>query len=221
MGENALPVEIREDTGKGVARKLRAAGRIPAVLYGHGKESIALSIDPKPLERLLATAGANALIDLEGAGPVAGRTVLVKDLQREPVRGAAMHADLYEIDRTEKIHVSIPVHITGTPAGVKLGGGLLDSVLRELEVECLPGKIPESVDVDVSALEIGESIHVSDVSLGQDVEMITHGELPIVSVIAPAAAEEEPVAEEGEEAVEGAEAAAPAEGDDAAKSDAS
>ena len=124
MGEFALGVELREEHGKGVARKLRAAGRIPAVCYRRNAEPVPVSLDPKELDRLLrnASSGINTLIDLKvtGGGDFDGRQVLVKELQRDPISGAYLHADLYAVDLQQKIHVSVPINLEGTPIGVSL-----------------------------------------------------------------------------------------------------
>ena len=218
---SSIAVEVRDTAGKGVARKLRAAGRIPAVLYGQGRAPVSLVLEPRGLERLLHDEGHNALFDLAGADAVAGRTVLVKALQRHPVRGDLMHADFFEIDADQTITVSVSLHLVGTPVGVSMDGGLLDHSLREIEIDCLPRAIPESIDVDVSELHMGETLHVSDIAVPEGVEVRTNPELGVASIVAPAA-EEEPVVEElaeGEEAAlaegeageEGA--AAPSEGD--------
>jgi len=200
VAENALVAELRDATGKGVARKLRAAGRIPAVLYGKGAESKAISVDPKALQRLLQSGGAgmNTLIELSVDGNT--RTVLVKELQRDPVRGRPLHTDFYLIDLHEKVEVSVPIHLVGKAPGVELGG-ILDHPLREIELECLPRAIPEGVDVDVSALEVGDSIHVRDLELPEGVSVQTDLNLAVASVITPAVVEE-PVAEEPEEGEE-------------------
>jgi large subunit ribosomal protein L25 len=215
---STISVEVRDASGKGVARKLRAAGRIPAVLYGQGRAPVALALEPRGLERLLHSEGHNALFDLDGAEPVKGRTVLVKALQRHPVRGELMHADLYEIDVSKTITVSVGIHLVGTPVGVSLDGGLVEHTLREVELDCLPGSIPDFLDLDVGELQLGETLHVSDLRLPDGVEMKTQTELAVVSVVAPRV-EEEPIVEElpeGEEGVvaaaEGEEGAAPVEG---------
>lgn len=215
MGEWALEVELREDKGKGVARKLRAAGRIPGVLYGRGKAAQPLSLDPRVLERVLTAseAGMNTLIDLSIAGSKdrSERVVLVKELQRDPVRGAPLHVDLYQVDLTAKILVKVPIVLRGRPKGVELSGGILDQALRELDVECLPRAIPEAITVDVSELEIGHSLHVRDLALPEDVVLRSDPDLSVASVVAPKIEEEAVPAA----AVEGAEvaAAAPAEGE--------
>jgi len=221
VGDHALSVEVREHTGKGMGRRLRAGGRIPAILYGRGRESVPISLDPRLLEKLLATsdAGMNTLIDLAVAGrsDLAGRVVLVKELQRHPVRGSLLHADFYEVDLTKTIEVSVPIHVVGTAAGVALDGGILDQALRELEIECLPRAIPDQIDVDVSALMIGQSIHVRELSLPEGVKLLSDPDLSVVSVVAPAAeivpevaAAEVAPEVEGEAPAEGAEGEAPA-----------
>jgi large subunit ribosomal protein L25 len=216
VGETALAVEVRESRGKGSARRLRADGRIPGIVYGSGLANVAISLDPAELDGIIKTShgGVNTLIDLKGAPEVAGKTVLVKDLQREPVYGVLVHADLYELDQTKKVRVSVPIHLTGIAAGVTMGG-LLDHALRELEVDCLASLIPDEFVIDVSELEQGNSLHVFDLVMPEGVEAHTDRELPIVSVVAPKA-EEEPVQEElaeGEEAAaEAGDAAAAGEG---------
>lgn len=205
MGDT-LAVEIRAESGKGSARKLRAAGRAPAVLYGHGVDPVSLVIDPEALDQMLRSSGAglNTLIDLAGEPSVAGRTVIVKEMQRHPVQGSLLHADLYVIDLEERISVSVPIHLIGSPQGVSMGGGLLDHALREVELDCLPGAIPDSIDVDVTALEIGDSLHVGDLVLPEGVELKTDAAQSVASVVTPKAEEEpEVVAVEGEEGIEG------------------
>lgn len=216
MAETQLNVEIRNRSGKGVARKLRAAGRAPAVVYGKGKAPVALAFDPRDLERALAKGehGMNTLIDLvatgDGASAFAQRTVLVKEIQRDPVRGDVLHADLYEIDLTETVRVDVPIHLVGTPLGVTQHDGITDQTLREIEVECLPGSIPDSIDIDVAALDVGDSLHVSDLVLPEGVEAITDGDITVVSIAAPSA-EELPEGEAAEAAAAAPEAPAAAE----------
>ncbi len=214
MAENTLAVELREGTGKGVARRLRATGRVPAVVYGHGKESVSLTLDPAVLEGMLrkSQAGMNTLLELAGDTAISGKTVLVKELQRDPVSGFVVHADLFEIDTTERISVSVPVHLTGSAEGVKMGG-LIDHVLREIELDCLPSAIPDEFLVDVTNLIMGEAIHVSDLEVPEGIHIRTHEDLPVVSIVAPTV-EEEPEVEEGaEELAEGEE---PKEGEEKA-----
>lgn len=212
MGDQSLAVEVRTDTGKGVARKLRAVGRIPAVLYGHGNASVSLSIQAKDLDTLLKTshAGLNTLIDLEGDSAVEGKVVLIKELQRHSVAGTLSHADFFEIDATAKIHVSVPIKLEGTPEGVKLGG-VLEHMMREIDLLCLPNAIPDSLEIDVSGMNQNESLHVSDLTLPEGVETGVDEGLPIVHVATKKVEEVVEVVAEGDEAAkEGDAEAAPA-----------
>jgi len=141
--------------------------------------------------------------------------VLIKEVQRDPITNAPLHADFFALDMTHTIDVEVPIHVTGTAVGVSLMGGILDHVLREIEVECLPGSIPDEIVVDVSALEIGDSIHIRDLVLPAGVELRSDPDLSVVSVVAPKAIEDElPEAEEAAAAApEGEEASAADEGD--------
>ena len=216
MADFELAVEIRESTGKGVARKLRAAGRVPGVYYAAGN-SQAITFDPEALENVISSssAGMNTLIGLVGASEIGGRQVLVKDLQRDPVDGTLLHADLYAVDLTKKVHVSVPIRLLGSPVGVQVGGGILDHALREIELECLPTSIPEEVQIGVDELDLGDSLHVRDISLPADVVLLSDPELSVVSVVAPKV-EEEPVVEELEEGegIEGEEVGEAGEGEE-------
>jgi large subunit ribosomal protein L25 len=206
VSEYELAVEVREGSGKGIARKLRASGRIPGVCYGGAEGPRSIHLDPHVLDRLItrSAAGVNTLIDLRGGG-LDGKVVLVKELQRDPVKGTLLHADLYAIDADKTVEVEVPIHLTGTPVGVELGGGIMEHTLRELELECLPRAIPEEIRMDVSALELGDSLHVRDLPLPEGVTLVSDPDLAVVSVVAPRV-EEEPT-------VEGEEAAAAAEGE--------
>lgn len=211
MSETALVVEAREGTGKGSNRKLRAAGRIPAVLYGRGRQSLSLSLDPRALDKILRTGGANTLLDLtvEGHPEVKDTVALVKELQRHPLRGTIVHADLYAVDLDRTVTVDVPVHLLGRPRGLDFGG-ILEHTLREVALECLPRAIPEAIEVEVSHLEVGDVIHVRELVLPEGVVMVTDGDLGVVHVALPQA---EPTPEETAAAAAPAEgAAAPAEG---------
>jgi large subunit ribosomal protein L25 len=205
MDETSLAYQLRDGTGKGKARRLRAVGRIPAVLYGHGNTPVCLSLESRELERLLqkSHAGMNTLIDLQGEGEASGKTVMIKELQREAVRGTLVHADLYEIDKDERVVVNVPVHTTGIAEGTVMGG-LVDHVHREVEVSCLVSAIPDELVVDVTPLDVGDSIHARDLQLPDGVELKTDPDVTLVSVVAPAKLEEEAPAEEDvEEVAEG------------------
>lgn len=206
MAENALNVESRENAGKGVARKLRAAGRIPGICYGKNDSPVSISLDARALRRVLdaSDAGLNTIISLTGGG-LEGKRVLVRELQRDPVRGEYLHADLYTVDVTQTVDISVPIHITGKATGVELGGGVLDQALRELELTCLPLAIPDEIVVDVTQMELGQSLHVRDIALPEGVELRSDGDLSVVSVVAASKAEEEAAPAEGEELEEGAE----------------
>jgi len=214
VAENELVVQVREGTGKGVARKLRAAGHIPGICYGRSGSSIGIALNPKALGRLLAesTAGMNTLIDLrvEGGGAYDGKPMLVKELQRDPVTGSMLHVDLYAVDLQQAIQVSVPIHVTGTAEGVKMGG-ILDQTLRELELECMPEAIPQEIPVDVSALDIGQSLHVRDLVLPEGVTLQSDPDLAVVLVAAPAAEEEAAAEVEAEAEAPAAEGEAPSE----------
>jgi large subunit ribosomal protein L25 len=212
VSETALVVEVREGSGKGAARKLRAAGRVPAILYGQGKPSLSLAIDPRSLEKVLKAGGANALLDLtvQGRGDLGTPVALVKELQRDPIRGSILHADLYQVDLTKTVEVEVPIHLLGKPKGIDFGG-LLEHTLREVRIECLPRAIPEKIDLDVSELEIGDVLHVRDLPLPTGVRLISDPDLGVAQVAVPQA--EEAPAEVVAETVEGATpegAAAPA-----------
>jgi large subunit ribosomal protein L25 len=216
VAENELHIELRDGRGKGAARKLRAVGRIPGICYGASDEAQPVALDPRVLDRLIRTsaAGINTLFDLVGGGALDGKRVLVKEIQRDPVTGTPLHADLYAVDLDRKVEVSVPYRLTGTAQGVKMGG-IVDHALREVELSCLPRWIPEEIEVDISALEIGDSLHVRDIPLPENVTLVSDSDLSVVSIVAPAAAEEEVVPEgeeiAPEEPTEGAEAEAPSE----------
>ena len=218
MSETALVVESRAATGKGVVRKLRAAGRIPGILYGQGKESVPLTIDPRALEKVLRVGGANALLDLtvEGRPELGSPVALVKELQRHPIRGTIMHADLYQVDLTRTVEVEVPVHLIGKAKGIDFGG-ILEHSLREIALECLPRSIPASIEVDVSNMEVGDVIHVRDLVLPPGVSLMSDPDLGVVHVALPAAEEEAPVAAAAEGAAEAAAATGEAAAAPAAK----
>jgi large subunit ribosomal protein L25 len=195
-----LKANKRKDAGKGAARTHRREGRVPAILYGHGEDSVSLTVDRNGLDRLVHSISIeNTIVDLDVEG--GGYKVLIREIQRHPVRKDFVHVDFFHVAMDEKIHLEIPVVIVGTAEGVKNKGGILDHQLREIEVYCLPGNIPEKIEVDVSALDIGESIHVSDLDLG-DVDVETDLDRTVVAVLAPTVAAEPEEAEAGEELAE-------------------
>jgi len=216
MDRLELQVNVREAGKKGHARRLRASGAVPAVVYGSGSETVPLSVAEPKLAAVLRQ-GTNQIIDLTGPDGFK-RLVLLKDTQLDPVTDRILHCDFYTVDTTQTIDVAIPVHVDGKARGVELGG-ILELVLREIEVKCLPLSIPERVDIDVSDLDVGDALHVSDLVFPDDVEVVMDLGLTLVHVVAPRV-EEEPEAE-GEEGEVPAEGEAAAEGEaDAASTEA-
>ncbi len=180
----SLNAQPRDGRGKNAARALRRTGRVPVVVYGHGDQTRTLSVDALELEKLLGRIQVeNTILELAVDGGESTRT-LIREVQMHPFKPEVLHLDLLQIHAGEKLRLKIPVHVSGTPVGVRLSGAVLDQVLYELEVECLPGNIPDTFEVDVSGLEIGESLRVRDVSI-PDVVVLNDPELPIASVVAP------------------------------------
>jgi len=195
----------REVIGKGGARKARAAGQIPGVIYGHGETPMAVSIDGREFSTAMRShKGGNAIVNLKVDG--GEFTALVRDAQIDPLSRAIVHLDFQHISLTETIEVEVPVHAVGVAVGVKDGGGILELITRQLEVRCLPTAIPAAIDIDVTALGIGGSIHVSDIR-AEGYTILTDPATTVLTVVAPTV-EEAPVPAEGEVAVA---AAAPAE----------
>ena len=201
MASAQLSGNVRENGGKGVARSLRSSGRVPAIIYGHGREPQSLSIDTRELEKLLSHISAeNTVIDLTVDGKSA-RT-LIREIQRHPFKRQILHVDFQELVAGEKVIVRLPIVLMGVPAGVRMDGGVLDQTLRELEVEVDPSNIPNHVEVDVTELHIGSSVHVSDITLPEGVEIVGDGDASVCVVSAPRAAVEETAAEAADESAE-------------------
>ena len=197
----------RDSRGKNEMRRLRASGRIPAVLYGGAGESIALSVTPKELSRILhSESGENTIIELQVQGGETTR-VLVKDYLLNPIDHAMLHADFYRVSLDKPITVTVSIVIKGEPKGVKLQGGVLDLPHREVEIESLPLEIPESLEVDVSELMIGEGVHLRDLAANAKWKPISDPDTLLVHVVPPRAAE--PAAGEAAAATPGATAAEP------------
>lgn len=211
MNRTTLAAQIREKTGKGVARRLRDQKKIPAVIYGpHQDKPLAISVDPKALrEALQAGSGLNTMLTLD-LGESGERVALLKEFQRHPVTRDLLHADFYEVSLDQPITVSIPLVLVGTAIG-ETKGGVVSQDRREVEVNCLPRNIPEQIEIDVSGLDIAEVIHMADVKLPEGVELRDPTNFAIAVVTAPV--EEIPTpaeveAAEGEEAAAAEEAAA-------------
>jgi large subunit ribosomal protein L25 len=204
-----VTAEVRTSRGKNEARRTRRAGNIPAVVYGAYQEPVSVALDPKEINKIIRSkTGFNTIFQLSIAG---GETtpVMVVDQQVDPIKGNLLHADLKRIDLSKRIRVTVPVHTTGEPQGVKVQGGLLEIVTRSIEIECLPDEIPESYTVDVSSLMIGQSKRASDVALAGSIKLMSSADSVIAHVVA-LRAEEAPAPAEGAAAPE-AGAAAPAE----------
>src|SRR6184192_4593565 len=189
-----LKVEPRTATGRSAARRLKARGIVPAVVYGGKEKSQPLQVSARDINAMLSHAsGENILVELEIAGHKETRTALLQEVQHSPVGGDVLHVDFHAISMDEKIQADVPLEALGVPTGVKNFGGLLEQNLRALAIECLPRDLPDKVTVDVSALNIGDAIHVRDIKLPSGVTAKTPVDLTAFSVLAPVV-EEEPVA---------------------------
>ncbi len=204
---------------KNHARRVRVEGKIPAVVYGAGQETVAVAVDPKVVTRILhSESGHNTIFDLNIEGAALVKAMIV-DWQHEPIKGKLLHIDFKRIAMDKAMRVSVPVQLTGSPIGVRTGGGVLDQILREVEIECLPGDIPGRLDVDVTDLELYGAIHISDLPhsgsikyLGEDTALVAHvtlvkEEAAADAAASPAAAEPE-VAKKGKGDAPAADAAA-------------
>ena len=182
-----LAVTVREKSGKGAARQLRRDGKIPGVLYGNG-ECLLVTINPDALLKILKShAGSTSLISLDIAGVKSKpkRTALLRDFQVDPVEGHVLHADLFEVSMDKPIRVKVPLHVVGgTPEGVK-EGGILQHNMRELHIECLPSALPDFIEVDVSALRIGQGIHLKEITKKDGLRYLDDPDQMVVSVAAP------------------------------------
>lgn len=182
--EATLEAVTRDTRGKNEARRLRAAGQIPAVVYGGSSEPLAVAVSPKALSKILhSESGVNSLIRLEVEG--GATTVLVKDYLLQPVTHALLHADFYRVDMAKRITVKVQVVLHGEPRGVKQQGGVLDFVHRDVEIESLPGDIPEHIDIDVREMMIGDGVYVRDVAEGKAWTPISPADLLLVHVVTP------------------------------------
>ncbi len=196
----SLAAGLREQTGKGAARQARFRGQIPAVIYGHGRPTQALAVEAAALEKVLTGIDPESTI-IELA--VDGKTVktLIREIQRHPIRPDIIHVDFYEIHAEERVKLKVPVHLVGNPDGVRNAGGVLDQVTREVEIEVLPEDIPDRVELDVTALKIGDSLHVRDLQIA-NATMLTQDDLTIATVVPPRAEEVAPVVEAPTEVAE-------------------
>ena len=214
MAQFTLSARVRDKKGKGVARKIRASEQVPAVFYGPGVEPRMLVLDYPELQKLLkTTTGENVILDLEieSDGKSDTKKVMLKELQMDPLKDIYLHVDFYEISMDKEITIDIPIRLVNIPAGVE-EGGILQHVVREMTISGLPDKLLEDIEVDVSLLNIGDSIHIGDMSLPEGITALQDEGLTVAVVVAPTVVvEEEP--EEEEEEIEGEEA----EGEEAAE----
>lgn len=217
-----LKTTIRKTSGDGPAKALRRKGLVPAVLYGPGSEPVSLCVNLGELEQVISkSVGSQVLLNLTiQNGKETQRTAIIKELQQHPISRNILHVDFYEISMDRKIKVNVPIVTTGKCVGIE-NGGILQIVRRELEVLCLPLEIPESIEIDVTDLDIGGSIHVDELPLGDNIEISEDVNFTVVTVVAPKI-EEEPVEEELEEELEGEaeEGEVPTEETDASKDEA-
>jgi len=208
MAEIVVNAKGRDDRGKNAARRLRRQGLVPGIVYGGKGGNIAVAVDPKALQKVLRSeAGRNTILKLDIAGAGATNAIL-KDLQVDPIKDSLLHADFYRIAMDVAIRVTVPINIRGEARGVKVDGGILELITREIEVECLPGDIPERIDVDVSDLGLNGALRVSDLPANAKVKILESPEQVVVHVVS---IKEEEAPAPAAVAVEGEAAAAPAE----------
>jgi large subunit ribosomal protein L25 len=194
MATARLDASAREQAGKGAARALRREGRVPAVIYGHGRDPQSLSVNTRDLERLLERhAAASTVFELD----LDGRTsrTLIREIQRHPFKRSILHVDFMELVAGERVSVKVPLVYVGTPDGVRTGGGMLDQVLHEVSVEADPASIPGAIEVDVTSLGIAQALHVSDLRLPEGVTALDDAGLTVCTVQPPRVEEEAPAAE--------------------------
>lgn len=192
-----LSATPRQITGK-TSKRLAHVGQIPAVLYGHGREPMAIALDRHDFEIFAAHHGGSTLVEVKLEGEKKPINAMIREIQRSPIKGNVLHVDFVAVSMTEKIHAAVPLHLVNDPAGVK-AGGTLTVVMHEVNVEGLPGDLPEAIECDVAALEIGDSLHVSDVVAPKGLTLLDDAEAIVASVQAPRVEVEEV---EGEEAAE-------------------
>ena len=194
MSKQVLKAELREQTGKGICRRLRSAGRVPAVVYGKGMAPVAVSLGQRELSEAIAgEGGRNHILTLDCAGELNGQNVIVADLLRDSLKGTPRHVDLHKINLADKVKVQVKLILVGTPAGVK-AGGFLDFAMHTVEVECLPVHIPGHINVDVTELTIGHSVHVGEIAAPIGATIISDPKAAIVSILGRKGAAEEEAA---------------------------
>lgn len=207
MDITPMTVQHRQENGKGVARKLRASGLIPGVVYGVGEAPQPISFDGHTFETLMRKGSHHGLLRVEFEGSSDSVTALAREIQIHPVTRRVLHVDLQRVDMSKPIHLSVSITLVGKPEGVRNQGGILEHNLREVEIECRPDSIPDTIEVDVTNLEVGQALHVSDL-VKEGVTFLGHPETTVATVSLPAA--ERTHEEEEAEAAEAAEGEAPA-----------
>jgi large subunit ribosomal protein L25 len=206
MATVSLSANAREAAGKGGARQLRLSGQIPAVIYGHAREAQSLTLNARDLDKMLEHIQAESTVIEVTVGGRTSKT-LIREIQRHPFKRQILHVDFQELVAGEKVTVNIPITLVGIPEGVRLGGGVLDQTMREVEIEVDPSNIPDHIEYDVTSMVIGDSVHVSDLKVPEGVEVLDDPESSVAVLAAPRAVIEETAAAP---AAEG-EGAAPAE----------
>ena len=201
-----IAADLRTSRGKNEARRLRVAKKIPAIVYGTGKDPVAVSVNPKEVNKIIySSTGHNTIFDVQ-VGESAAEPVMIVDWLRDPIKDNLLHIDFLRIDLSKRLHVKVPVHATGECKGVKLQGGMLELVVREVEVECLPDDIPEAFNIDVTDLGVHQAIRASDLPLAESMKLLTNGDAVLAHVVtlkAEAAATEEVKVAEPEVAKKG------------------
>ncbi len=198
-----LNAERRETKGKGSARKLRARGKVPGVVYGPGAEPLPLSLETREVEHLFHSISVdNTIVDLSVEGAAEDFQTLVREIQTHPFRPDILHVDFLRISKGVAVELDVPIHLNGTPVGVKEEGGVMEQVIHQIPVKCIPSLIPESFEVDVSGLALNDSLHVSDLEVPEGVEIQLEAERTVCSILVPKLVLEEPEEEVDEEEVE-------------------
>ena len=202
MSEPTVSVRLREQTGKNANRRLRAAGEIPAVVYGGDADSAAIRVDGKSVQTLIREGGENAVFQLQLEGTDRTRHTMIRDLQWNPLTGALVHIDFQRVKMDQEVQVSVPIALIGTPEGVRNEGGIVEFVTREIAVVCLPGDIPSSIQLDVEPLHIGQHVEIGELTLPDAVRLEDDESRVVVSVAAPRLVEEEEEVSEEDELLE-------------------
>jgi len=183
MQQKQMNVELRSKAGKGISRQLRIAEMVPGVVYGKGMDPVSVSVKHRDLQAAMAgEGGQNNLITLVGGGSLDQSMAIIADLQRDVLKGTFKHVDLHKVNMNEKLRITVPIVLKGTATGVK-EGGLLDLAHHELHVECLPGNIPDHIEIDITELKIAQSIHVNEIPLPEGIKLLDNPKTPVVSVL--------------------------------------